>query len=194
MIRGVGLIEQAGVKLNMVASEKDFGWLAGIIDGEGCFHSQRVRAVEGGWYSYCPRFFLTSRYDDLTIPQRVLSIIGVGSLHIKDGYDNACPTVNYSLSGSDQIVEKAIPVFDKCSFVGRKQFEYPLWREMAILVSSWRHRRSYEVNSRLEEIHYDLKGIKTQAFPGPLTDRNRAVLENDVELCNAGLVPKRWAE
>jgi len=146
-------------------SERDLGWLAGIVDGEGCFRSEKI------WTnSFSPRFQLRSRYDDVEVEQNVKRILGCGKIYIarrESSKGNEAPQFVYDLSNLDFILKNAIPIFDLCRFKSKKSIEYPIWRKLAILAYEWHRKRNRpaEVVNKLEDLHWNLQSIKDGAIP-----------------------------
>ena len=148
-------------------SEKELGWLAGIVDGEGCFGSRRTQRQ-----CFLPRFSLTSRYDDQEIQREILRIMGCGKIYLNgckgrtSQLYNRCPQFYYDLRNLKVILTAAIPIFDCCEFRSKKKEEYVLWRKLAFLAGEWyqiKHRPA-EVVQEMELLHVELGDIKSRGI------------------------------
>lgn len=171
----------------MGISEQDLGWLTGFTEADGCFTVQRRKSKSQG-YGYIPVYATTLRYDDLSMLDKIRELFGCGYFYLRDGVGQKSAQIVYQIHNLYDVMTRVIPVFDCCAFYGRKEREYPLWREMAYTSSKWYRKRATnrpdEVNDRLDHIFYELQGIKDQAIAGELEPHNRALLEQAVSTRN----------
>jgi len=186
-IMAMAFIEQAAaIEPRAEATEMELGWLAGFIEGDGCFTAQRRVATN----SITPIFTATQRYDDLSLLTKVKEIFGVGYFYLRNGVGNKAPQIAFLISGIPRVVKYVIPVLDRCAFYGKKGLEYNLWREMTFLADEWRKRnKPAAVVDKIEWLYFQIQGIKEQAIPGELEPRNRELLESALRKLNSEARP-----
>ncbi len=100
-------------------------WLAGFIDGEGCFYITR-NPSRG---SYCPRFALRLRDDDAGIINEIHRHTNIGCVcNIKAGNHGGRPTRNWQIqSGED--CRALIRIIEAHPLRSKKGRDYVVWRE-----------------------------------------------------------------
>ena len=111
-------------------------WLAGFIDGEGCFSIKHQRRGQGlktkkGYY-YCS-FRLALRIDDEAILQEAVRRTGLGSVH----YVNAGPTrphkqAVWTIQARAECLG-LVAILDRCPLRAKKQRDFAIWRDAAFL-------------------------------------------------------------
>lgn len=104
--------------------DKDFGhWLAGFIDGEGCF----LIAVNGGYFS--PRFSIKLRADESPIIERIHqeTRIGKTSFYPYNGIKGN-PQVNWNVN-SRQDCRTLADLLDKYPLRAKKAKDFAIWRQ-----------------------------------------------------------------
>lgn len=99
----------------LILNECDTGWLAGLIDGEGCLclNKHKDKHSRAG-YSMVPTLQITNNC--LPLLQRVRETIGAGSIHRQHN------SFNYALTSSERLFEVLIQV-KPFLIVKRKQAE-----------------------------------------------------------------------
>lgn len=122
----------------------DFGhWLAGFIDGEGCFIINRKRQRCGVLCAHT-RMSLRLRDDDEPILREIVAVTGLG--HVirvpQRGHDghNRKPQVWWHVGGiadSQRLVE----LLDRFPLRAKKARDYVIWREAVVEWAS--HRGAY---------------------------------------------------
>jgi hypothetical protein len=114
-------------------------WLAGFIDGEGCFEVYRNAA---GWY--CCRFTLNVRADDERILLEIQRRAGVGIVQAKrlahrgDGADRK-PQVRWVVINKPDCIG-LVALLDRYPLRAKKARDYAIWREA---VSEWSRIRRH---------------------------------------------------
>lgn len=107
--------------------DKSFGYyLAGFVDGEGCFFMVPVKRPGG----YRPGFSLSLRADDDEIVHLIHQTLGVGSVHY------------YKASSGNRVVRFMVQAQKDCEFLVELFTEFPLRAKK---------RRDFEVWSRAVE-------------------------------------------
>jgi len=107
-------------------------WLAGLIDGEGCF---RVHRQKGGTRCpyYAPSFSLKLREDDAPLLDEIIRVTGIGrrgSDTKRSKGSNPCAIWRVDTRAS---TEALVEILDRYSLLSRKARDYLLWREAVIV-------------------------------------------------------------
>jgi len=114
-------------------------WLAGLVDGEGCFTVTRRHSGA----AFSPRFTMRLRDDDSAILDDIQLRLGLGSIHRAAGHGNSMPCCVWDVqSGPD--TEELAEVLDRYPLRSKKAADYAIWRKAVELWSAMRsgHRRS----------------------------------------------------
>lgn len=111
-------------------------WLAGFIDGEGCFWIQ--------WHSRgnCPRcgFSITLRSDDEAILREARERTGLGNLTISmAGRGRQCEAVRWAISTKAGCLA-LVDLLDRFPLRAKKQVDYRIWRRAVL---RWAQRSGY---------------------------------------------------
>jgi hypothetical protein len=121
-------------------SDSDFGhWLAGFIDGEGCFE---LVPLKGGRL-YTARFNLTCRDDELETLEAIRKRTGFGSIyraHNRRSKTKANPVARWSINGKPSVAA-LIALLDRHPLRAKKARDYAIWREAALLWLAYRGDR-----------------------------------------------------
>ena len=104
--------------------DRDFGnWLAGFIDGEGCFFITRD-SKRGAWRA---RFSLALRHDDKPILTEIVSATGIGTLHDYKGQSGHLVSRWSVQSRAD--CEALDALLRKYTLRAKKRADYAVWSE-----------------------------------------------------------------
>jgi hypothetical protein len=119
--------------------EADYGnWLAGLIDGEGCF---RVHKEKGGGYYAC-HFTLKLRDDDRAMLEEIVVMTGIG--HVKADASrsgNSKPCAVWTVHSKDACA-RLVTLLDRFPLRSRKARDYEVWRRaVAVWLSMRRGHR-----------------------------------------------------
>jgi LAGLIDADG endonuclease len=132
--------------------DKDFGnWLAGFIDGEGCFHIAAVNRPGG----FRPRFTLTVRADDATIVQEAAAVTGVGRTHF------------YRAASGNRVIRWCVQAQADCEALcvllrqhplrAKKKHDFDVWEEAVVVAAGLRSGRANN-----DETYAQLARLKAQ--------------------------------
>ncbi len=106
--------------------DKDFGnWLAGFIDGEGCFILRETYPD----YFRCG-FSIELRVDDAPILEEVRTRLGIGTLKYRNRSGkngNDCPQASWNLQSQLDCVA-LMELLDKHPLRAKKAHDYAIWR------------------------------------------------------------------
>lgn len=105
--------------------DSEFGhWLAGFIDGEGCF---RVHCEKGGTYYAC-HFTLKLRDDDRAILEEIVERTGIGHLKPDLVRGTSKPAMVWVVQSKAECV-KLVALLDQYPLRAKKRNDYAIWRE-----------------------------------------------------------------
>jgi len=132
-------------------TDKDAGWLAGFIDGEGCFACRVAdRTHKGGGYNVRVWLNITqgvSRIHALKYARELFKGFSRIQISRKSNGNPRWQDTYRLLVGTNKIdLAKTIDVLDQCPFVTKAK-EYVLWREAAMLAIN-SHPRKWDAKQR----------------------------------------------
>ncbi len=120
--------------IDAIVCDPPFGyWLAGLIDGEGCF---RIHKSKGGAYYAC-HFALKLRDDDAPILGQIVALTGIGTFHRdRTRSGNSKPCAAWVIQ-SRADCRSLISILDRYPLRTRKARDYEVWRRA---VEAWERR------------------------------------------------------
>jgi len=102
-------------------------WLAGFVDGEGCF---RVQRHERGTYT-CT-FAIKVRRDERGTLERIQRFLGgIGHINDGDGSGNAHPQSTYTVGDKTGCL-RLVRLFDKYPLRAKKRLDYEPWAQAVV--------------------------------------------------------------
>lgn len=108
----------------MRALPDDFGhWLAGFIDGEGCFYFHRSGAAFAP-----PQFQLKLRDDDRAILEECVERTGLGRIVIHKRKGRSNPQVAWSIIKRADCVA-LVAILDRFPLRAKKSRDFAIWRQ-----------------------------------------------------------------
>ena len=150
----------------------DFGhWLAGFMDGEGCFQvGRRVRtpARAETYVVYQPTFAVSLRADDAAVLDTIWRRTGMGHVYRRGTYkesgtSRACPQATWNMNGKADCL-RLVELLDRYPLRSRKARDYAIWRD-AVLFSVTMQRQ----NTRQGGVRMDwsaLAALRAQLMSG----------------------------
>jgi hypothetical protein len=113
----------------------DFGhWLAGFIDGEGCFYIVNYKHTREGGYRMC--FCINLRSDDVAILQQCAAVTGLGRLKARANRDSSRlgtrPGMEW-IVGRKTDCRRLVELLDRYPLRAKKARDYAIWREAVLL-------------------------------------------------------------
>jgi hypothetical protein len=108
-------------------------WLAGLIDGEGCFRIQRNRARRDKAHAtYATTFTLKMRDDDEPILREIIALTGIGRYACDTkGRGGSRPCGIWVVDTRDGCVELAL-LLERYPLRTRKARDFLIWREAVL--------------------------------------------------------------
>jgi len=158
----------------MNVSPEDGMWLAGIIDGEGCFRTQRPSPSNKNKNitSYSMTFCISLRADDKKTLDEVCRILGTKSKLYLDNRNcpsdtkNANPAWKYFLRDIPTLAYHLIPLLEKYPLRSKKIDDFIIFKiGVNILLNKWqegRKNKKYTNKERdiLDKVYHALHDIK----------------------------------
>jgi hypothetical protein len=117
----------------MVNEEKSVlsgDYIAGFVDGEGCFDLQFRRDVrhertnKPAYYGWKAQFVIVSRADDKELLEKIKNTLNCGHINFARG-----DQVRYSVQDIDTLHKIISPFFRKYRLSGKKKNDFELWAE-----------------------------------------------------------------
>lgn len=104
-------------------------WLAGLIDGEGCFRVQANHSRTRGVETYATSFTLKLRDDDELILRTIIALTGIGRYaHDSKGRGNSRPCSVWVVDTRGGCAA-LVTLLDAFPLRTRKARDYAVWRE-----------------------------------------------------------------
>ncbi len=106
-------------------------YIAGFIDGEGCFYltyRSEVRHERIGkpkYYRWTPYFAINIRGDDREILEKIKNTFNCGNIYMLKGGELA----QYIIQNIDDLYTKILPFFIKYPLRAKKSYDFKLWAD-----------------------------------------------------------------
>lgn len=111
-------------------------WLAGFIDGEGCFTIQRVK--KGSWYC---RFAIRVRDDDSAIIQKIQEETGIGRVCPVSARGTSRAQVAWVVVSKADCI-KLVALLDQYPLRAKKRHDFAIWKRA---VEAWKLQHSGKI-------------------------------------------------
>lgn len=131
-------------------------WIAGFVDGEGCFHvgiNQHEEMSAG--FQILPEFTVVQHERDINVLYALKSYFDCGVVRKNHG-DRMC----YRVRSVEHLIQKIIPFFEKHELKTKKRIDFEKFRRVLLQMEKGVHL----TNSGIEEI----RAIKDQMNRGKL--------------------------
>lgn len=115
-------------------------YIAGLVDGEGCFDLQFRRDVrherinQPVYYAWRAQFVIVLRNDDEELLRRVKNTLKCGFIHFARG-----DQVRYSVQDINTLYNIIVPFFKEHILAGKKKKDFDLWAEAIEII--YRNKR-----------------------------------------------------
>jgi hypothetical protein len=129
-------------------------WLAGFIDGEGCF---MVYGPEGG-HRRCCKFTLKLRGDDVAVLVEIVEKTGIGRVRHQPNKQRTLPQYGWLVDTKADCVALVV-LLDRYPLRAKKARDYAIWREG---VAEWNrmHGNLRQDWSRMDRLHRALRAVR----------------------------------
>lgn len=125
--------KRLGLDLNIA---DDFGhWLAGFVDGEGCFLAFIERRPDDRPHLRTS-FQITLRADDEPILQIIKKTLGIGrifKLKASPGDISPNPTVRYAVKRTGDAYHVLLPFFERYPLRAKKLEDFHIWKQIVVI-------------------------------------------------------------
>ena len=145
-------------------------YIAGFVEGEGCFalkfRRDRQKNVGGQkvreYFYWGAEFVIQLRSDDFRILNLVKDVLGCGSVNVLKKSEQ----VRYSVQNIKDLREKIIPFFEKYPIYGKKGSDFDLWSRGIKILSEHRDgllnvREGHRGFTKKEMSEKDTKELET---------------------------------
>ena len=138
-------------------------YIAGFVDGEGCFALKFRRDIKYHrpntpvYFSWDIEFAIGLRSDDKELLKKIQVALECGNISV-----NRRGMARYSVQRIGDLTSKIVPFFDKYQLHGKKQFDYKLWKE-AVEIFGRNQRTAVNIRKgerRFHKTEWDPKDIK----------------------------------
>lgn len=148
--------------------DSQFGnWLAGFIDGEGCFFIAAVKRHRNDgthYYTYRPIFTLTLRHDDAPIIEEIIGITGLGGSHYYQPTGPGQRVIRWAVQSKPD-TQELCSILTTFRLRAKKQQDFLVWKkavEVASTVKKGAHSSQQKAYIELERLKRELSdGRKT---------------------------------
>lgn len=108
---------------NQILPTKDFNpfWVAGFVDGEGCFYIKTTKTKSGYGYTVNPNFSITQHIRDIALLENLVIYLNCG---LVDTVKTRPTQSSYVVYRFDDIINKIIPFFEKYPLRGNKLLDF----------------------------------------------------------------------
>ncbi len=116
-------------------------YIAGFVDGEGCFalvfRKDKQRNQNGyirEYFYWSAVFVIVLRKDDVGILHKIKKALACGTLSGSTKYD----FVRFSVQNPKDLFEKVIPFFERYKLRGKKRRDFDLWKQAVNILYRYR--------------------------------------------------------
>lgn len=135
-------------------SDKDFShWIAGFVDGEGCFFMAPVNRPGG----YRPSFSVSVRADDSEIVQKMRDFLDVGTTHFYRATSGS-RVIRWSVQAQADC-QKLVQFFERFPLRAKKRNDFEVWARAVEVAANLRSGRANNTDtySKLRELRDELR-------------------------------------
>ncbi|MDO8650553.1 MAG: LAGLIDADG family homing endonuclease [Candidatus Berkelbacteria bacterium] len=139
-------------------------YVAGFVDGEGCFYltyrsdTRHNRPGSPKYFRWTPYFAILLREDDLPILEEIRNSLDCGRIYHMNGGQ-----VSYAIQNLNDLYEKVVPFFTENRLRAKKRIDFELWcQALRIVYKNKENKRScsLEDNQRLAFLRQKMKEHK----------------------------------
>ena len=113
-------------------------YIAGLVDGEGCFYltfrseTRRERANCPTYFRWIAYFAMNLRKDDIEILNQVKETLECGNVYVinKRGEEMAY----YGIQHLDHLFTKIVPFFAQFPLRAKKKYDFELWKKALVIL------------------------------------------------------------
>lgn len=126
--------------ISMVSSLPSGDYIAGLVDGEGCFALIFRREVKENrpskpvYFAWRAAFIIALRQDDKELLEKIRTVFGCGVVITSQ------TTARYQVQHLEYLLRVIIPFFEQYKLFGKKSKDFVLWSEAVKLVALNRNK------------------------------------------------------
>lgn len=141
--------------------DNDFGhWVAGFVDGEGCFFMVPVKRPGG----YRPGFSLSVRADDAAIVLEICEKLGVGTTHYYQATSGS-RVIRWHVQAQKDC-QRLVEFFEQFPLRAKKSNDFRVWKQAVAAAAALRAGRAdntatYETLRQLRE---ELRSVREKGL------------------------------
>lgn len=146
-------------------------YIAGFVDGEGCFYltyrseTKYNRHGKPRYFRWLPYFAITIREDDIEILKKIKNTLGCGNIYFLKRKNTQEKQGYYGVQNIDDLYNKVMPFFNKYKLRAKKQLDFNYWcKALEIIYKHKKEKRSYsqEEIKKLLEIRKEMRFFKSE--------------------------------
>ncbi len=136
-------------------------FIAGLVEGEGCFSLNYNKKAGSKTNSLRPMFSIGLIIRDKKLLEKIQEKIGCGTIyhdksHRKRGYDATHDVVSLRIYNKQDLYYKLIPFFDKYQLHGSKRIAFEIFKEILQVIGTM-HNKTGKENDKLLELKNKMK-------------------------------------
>ncbi len=152
------------------------GWIAGFVDGEGCFTVSIIRNKYGS--QVFPEFVVSQGEKSRAALKKIEKFFNCGHINLNTRRDNHHEQMlKYCVRSIRDLNEKIIPFFEKNKLKTRKQKDFQIFRRMIKLMVKRKHlsktgmARIHSLLKKMNRRKYQSRILRNQTPNPPLAER-----------------------
>ena len=115
----------------------DPGWVAGFVDGEGCFHvGINAHADMTAGYQVLPEFTVVQHARDAQLLHALKAFFGCGVVRTNHG-----DRLAYRVRSQQHLLERILPFFEKHPLRSKKHVDFLKFRDVLLMMQNGEHLR-----------------------------------------------------
>ena len=113
----------------------DPGWVAGFVDGEGCFHvGINTHADMTAGYQVLPEFTVVQHARDAQLLHALKGFFGCGVVRTNHG-----DRLAYRVRSQQHLLERILPFFEKHPLRSKKHIDFMKFRDVLLMMQKGEH-------------------------------------------------------
>ena len=139
-----------------------FDYIAGFVDGEGCFalkfrrDFKKERINQPEYFHWGAEFAITLRADDQKLLESIKNTLGYGHIYIMKDKE-----ARYSIQDIKILKEMIVPFFNQHRLYGKKWYDFRLWAEAIEILYRNKSERKNRIN-----LHRGIQGFTRTQWSG----------------------------
>jgi hypothetical protein len=163
-------------------------YLAGFIDGEGCFSVSIHPNPNAKWgWLIDPDFTINQHRQSRELLESIQRFLGCGKIYEKS--PNKSNVLTFTVYGRKMILEKIIPFLDSHPVISNKRYDYAKFRDIILRMTNKEHhtlegfqnivRIAFSMNAQGKQRKYRLEEVLTSSSE---TARQASRLQDEIKI------------